>query len=122
MQGELKRLRNDSWIAELAYSTFCRKDLRPDLFNKDDPCAVTASDRFNMEYERRIQNEAIIGVEQKVTKFCQSPVVIDEPRTMSRELLNHRFQELRKIHGQEWILATDGSFDPRSNGPAGWGV
>ena len=39
---------------------------------------------------------------------------------MSREVLTHRVQELRKIHGQEWILATDGSFDPRSNGLAGW--
>ena len=75
-----------------------------------------------MEQESRIQDEAIIGIEQKVTKFFQTPVVIDEARTMSRELLNHRVQELRKIHGQEWILATDGSFDPRTNGPAGWGL
>ena len=41
---------------------------------------------------------------------------------MSREILTHRVQELRENHGQEWILATDGSFDPRSIGPAGLGV
>ena len=41
---------------------------------------------------------------------------------MIREVLTHRVQELRRTHGQEWILVTDGSFDPGSNGPAGWGV
>ena len=116
-------LRGDGCTAILnreAYSTVCRKELRPDLFDKDDTCTVAACDRFNMEYKRRTQDEAITGVEQKVTKFFQSLVVIDEAKTMSRELLNHRVQELRKIHGQEWILATDGSFDPTSNKLAGW--
>ena len=103
-----------------ACSTLCRKELRLDLFNKDDPCTVVASDRFNMEHKCRIQDEAVIGVEQKVAKFFQTPIKIDEARTMSRELLNHRVQELRNIHSQEWILGTDGSFDPKTNGPAGW--
>jgi len=70
-------LRGDGCAAILnreAYSTLCRKELRPDLFNKDDPCTVSGSDRFNMEYKRRIQDEAITGVEQKVTKFFQSRV------------------------------------------------
>ena len=71
---------------------------------------------------RRIQDEVINGVEQKVAKFFLSPVVIDEARTMIREVLTFRVQELKKIHGQESILATDGSFDPKSNGPTGWGV
>ena len=64
----------------------------------------------------------MVGAERKVTKFFQTPVEIDEARTMSRALLNHRVQELRNIHGQEWILATDGSFDSKTNGPAGWGL
>ena len=55
-----------------AYSTLCRKELRPDLFNKDDPCTVAASDRFNVEHKRRIQDEVIIGVEQKVTKVLSN--------------------------------------------------
>jgi len=58
-------LRGDGCTAILnreAYSTFCRKEFRPDQFNKDDPCTVAASDRFIMEYKRRIQDEAIIGV------------------------------------------------------------
>ena len=91
-------LRGDGCTAILnreAYSTLCRKELRPDLFNKDDSSTVSASDRFNMEYKHRIQDEAITGVEQKVTKFFQSPVVINEARTMSLELLNHCIQELR---------------------------
>ena len=92
------------------------------MFNEDDPCTVAASDRFNMEYKHTLQDEAVIAVERKVTKFFQTPVEIDEARTMSRELLNHRVQELRNIHGQEWILATDGSFDPKTNGPAFWGL
>ena len=96
-----------------AYSAICRKEFRPDLFNEEDPCTVTASDRFIMECKRRVQDEVINGVEQKVTKFFQTPVVIDEARTMSREVLTHRVQELRRIHGPEWILATDGSFDPQ---------
>ena len=62
-------------------------------------------------------SDGINGVEQKVTKFFQTPVEIDEARTRSREVLTHRVQELRRVHGQEWIFATDGSFDPRSNGP-----
>ena len=103
-------------------STLCRKELRPDLFDTDDPCTVAACDRFNMEYKRRTQDEAIIGIEQKVKKFFHSPVVINEARTMSRGLLTHRVRELRRIHGPEWILATDGSFDPKSNGPACWRV
>ena len=70
-----------------------------------------------MEYKHKLQDEAVIAVEQKVTKFFQTPVEIDEARTMSC-----RVQELRNIHGQEWILATDGSFDPKTNGPAGWGL
>ena len=73
-----------------AYSTSCRKELRPDLFNEDDPCTVAASDRFNMEYKHKLQDEAVIAVERKVTKFFQTPVEIDEARTISRELLNHR--------------------------------
>ena len=40
----------------------------------------------------------------------------------ARALLNHRVQELRNLHGQEWILATDGSFDSKTNDPAGWGL
>ena len=45
---------------------------------------------------------------------------IDEARTISWALLNHRVQELRNLHRQEWILATDGSFDSKINDPAGW--
>ena len=45
---------------------------------------------------------------------------IDEARTMSREVLAHRVQESRRIYGQQWILATDGSFDHRPNGPVCW--
>jgi len=64
----------------------------------------------------------MVGAEREVTKFFQTPVEIDEARTMSRALLNHRIQELRNLHGQEWILATDGSFDSNTNDPAGWGL
>ena len=80
------------------------------------------SDKFNMEYKCKLLEEAVVGAEQKVTKFFQTPVEIDEARTMSRALLNHRVQELRNLHGQEWILATDGSFDSKTNDPAGWGL
>ena len=59
----------------------------------------------------------MVGAERKVTKFFQTPVEIDEARTMSRALLNHRVQELRNLHGQEWILAMDGSFDSKTNDP-----
>ena len=65
-------LRGDGCNAILnreAYSTLCKKEQRPDLFNKDVPCTVAASDRFNMEHKCRIQDEIIIGIEQKVTKF-----------------------------------------------------
>ena len=72
------------------------------------------SDKFNMEYKCKLLEEAVVGAEQKVTKFFQTPVEIDEARTMSRALLNHRVQELRNLHGQEWILATDGSFDSKT--------
>ena len=105
-----------------AYSTLCRKELRPDLFNSDDPCTVVTSDKFNMEYSCKLHDEATVGTERKVTKFFQTPVEIDEARTLSRALLNHRVQELRNLHGQEWILATDGSFDSKTNDPAGWGL
>ena len=81
-----------------------------------------ASDKFNMEYEGKLLEEKVVDPEQKVTKFFQTPVEIDEARTMSRALLNHRVQELRNLHGQAWILATDGSFDSKTNDPAGWGL
>ena len=58
------------------------KELRPDLFNKDDRCTIAASDRFNMEYKRKPHDEAILEVERKVTKFFQTPVEIDEAMTM----------------------------------------
>ena len=105
-----------------ADSALCRKELRPDLFNKDDPCTVMASDKFNMEHKCKLLEETVVGAEQKVTKFFQTPVEIDEARTMSRALLNHRVQELRNLHGQEWILATDGSFGSKTNDQAGWGL
>ena len=75
-----------------------------------------------MEHNCKLHEETTVGAEQKVTKFFQTPVEIDEARTMSRALLNHRVQELRNLHGQEWILATDGSFDSKTNDPAGWGL
>ena len=65
---------------------------------------------------------AMVGAEGRSQSFFQTPVEIDEARTMSRALLNHRIQELRNLHGQEWILATDGSFDSNTNDPAGWGL
>ena len=80
------------------------------------------SDKFNMEHKCKLHDEAMVGAERKVTKFFQTPVEIDEARTMSRALLNHRVQEMRNLHGQEWILATDGSFDSKTNDPAGWGL
>ena len=118
-------LRGDSFNAmhnREADSTLCRKELRPDLFNRNDPCTVVASDRFNIEHKCKLHDEAMFGAERKVTKFFQTPVEIDEARTMSRALLNHRVQELRNLHGQEWILATDGSFDSKTNDLAGWGL
>ena len=118
-------LRGDSFNAihnREAYSALCRKELRPDLFNKDDPCTVVTSDKVNMEHMCKTHDEATVGTEHKVTKFFQTLVEIDEARTMSRALLNHRVQELRNLHGQEWILATDGSFDSKTNDPAGWGL
>ena len=118
-------LRGDSFNAihnREAYSALCRKELRPDLFNKDDPYTVVTSDKVNMEHMSKTHDEATVGTERKVTKFFQTPVEIDEARTMSRALLNHRVQELRNLHGQEWILATDGSFDSKTNDPAGWGL
>ena len=105
-----------------AYPAIYRKGFRRDLFNERDSCTIPASDRFNMDYKWRVQDEVIKKVEQKVTKFFQTPVEIDEARTMSREVLTHRVQELRRTHGQEWILVKDGSFDSGSNGPADWGV
>ena len=118
-------LRGDSFNAihnREAYSALCRKELGPDLFNKDDPCTVVTSDKFNMEHKCKSHDEAMVGAERKVIKFFQTPVKIDEARTISRALLNHRVQELRNLHGQEWILATDGSFDSKTNDPAGWGL
>jgi len=44
-------LRGDSFNAihnRETHSALCRKELRPDLFNKDDPCTVVARDRFNI--------------------------------------------------------------------------
>ena len=110
-QKQLDRvaLRGDSFNAihnREAYSALCRKELRPDLFNGDDPCTVATSDKFNMEHNCKLHEETTVGAEQKVTKFFQTPVEIDEARTMSRAQLNHRVQELRNLHGQEWILAT----------------
>ena len=116
-------LRGDSFNAihnREAYSALCRKEFRPDLFNQDDPCTVVTSDKFNMEHKCKSHDEAMVGAERKVMKFFQTPVEIDEARTMSQALLNHRVQELRNLHGQEWILATDGSFDSKTNDPAGW--
>ena len=107
-------LRGESCTSILEKRSQRYAGFRPDLCNEGDSCTVTVSDRFNMEYKRRVQDDGINGVEQKVAKFFQTPVEIDEARTMSREVL--------RIHGQQWILATDGSLDPRSNGPAGWGV
>ena len=69
--------------------------------NSDRICSTKMTPAQLLQATGRIQDEAIIEVEQKVTKFFQTPVVIDEARTMSRELLNHRVQELRNIHGQE---------------------
>ena len=132
--GKSWRQKKDNWIVGLrgdsfnathnreAYSALCRKELRPDLFNKDDPCTVMASDKFNMEHKCKLLEETVVGAEQRVTKFFQTPVEIDEARTMSRALLNHRVQESRNLHGQEWILATDGSFDSKTKDPAGWGL
>ena len=54
--------------------------------------------------------------------LTQTPVEIDEARTMSRELPNHRVQELSNIHGQEWSLARDGSFESKTNDLAGWSL
>ena len=118
-------LRGDSFNAihnREAYSTLCRKELRPDLFNSDDPCTVATSDKVNMEHNCKLHDEATVGTERKVTKFFQTPVEIDEARTLSWAPLNHRVQELRNLHGQEWILATDGSFDSKTNDKAGWGL
>ena len=111
-------LRGDSFNAihnREAYSAFCRKE----LFNNDDPCTVATSDKFNMEHNCKLRDETMVGSERKVTKLFQTPVEIDEARTMSRALLNHRVQELRNLHGQEWILATAGSFDSKTDDPAG---
>ena len=101
---------------------YAGKNLEPDLFSKDDPCTVVTSDKFNMEHKCKLHDEVTVDAERKVTKFFQTPVEIDEARIMSRALLNHRVQELRNLHGQEWILATDGSFDSKTNNPAGWGL
>ena len=92
------------------------------MFNSNDPCTVVTSDKFNKEHNCKVHEETVVGVEQKVTKFFQTPVEIDEARTMCRALLNHRVQELRNLHGQEWILATDGSLDSKTNDLAGWGL
>jgi len=70
----------------------------------NDPCTVMTSDKFNMEHNCKLHEESMVGAEQKVTKFFQTPVEIDEARTVGRALLTHRVQELRNLHGQEWIL------------------
>ena len=105
---ETKKKKTGSWGSErrqLPCDTQSRSilnvmQLRPDLFNKDDPCTVMASDKFNMEHKCTLLEEAMVGAERKVTKFFQTPVEIDEARTMSRALLNHRVQELRNLHGR----------------------
>ena len=92
-------LRGDSFNAihnREAYSTLCRKELRPDLFNKDDPCTVVASDRFNLEHKCKLQDEAMVGAEQKVAKFFQTPVEIDEARTMTLALLDHKSSRIEE--------------------------
>ena len=109
-------LRGDSFNAihnREAYSALCRKELRPDLFNSDDPCTVTTSDKFNMEHNRKL-HESQSSFKHQWRSMKQT--------TMSRALLNHRVQELRNLHGQEWILATDGSFDSKTNDLAGWSL
>ena len=82
------------YIIEEHTQALCRKELRPDLFNSDDPCTAMTSDKFNMEHNCKLHEEAMVGAEQKVTKFFQTPVEIDEARTMGQALLNHRVQEL----------------------------
>ena len=118
-------LRGDGCVSVLnrkACSSRCWKELRPDLFSELDSGTVIASDRVNMNHKRRIQDDAINGIEQQIARFVQTPVELEDAKFNGQEILAQRMQELRSLHGQEWILATDGSYDPKSEKPAGWGA
>ena len=52
-----------------AYSALCRKELRPDLFHKDDPCTVMASDKFNMEHKCKLLEETVVQNRRSQSSF-----------------------------------------------------
>ena len=66
--------------------------MRPDLFSERDSRTVIASDRFNMDHKRRVQDCGINEVEQNIKKFCQTPVTIEDAKNNGHETLAHRLQ------------------------------
>ena len=112
-------MRNDSWIAELLEVTAAMRYTIEKHIQRY--AGKNSGQIFSTKMTLALSSQATDSTWSTSVNYMTKQLS-ELNGTMSRELLNHRVQELRNIHGQEWILATDGSFDPKTNGPAGWGL